>query len=268
MNKLLGLPEVASVHGGQIDQVNVLVHLLMALMFIGWGILFVYMLWRFRQSRQRRADYHGVQSKAPKMAEGAIVVSELILLLLFSIPLWSDRVDDFPDESEATVVRVLAEQFAWNVHYPGPDGVFGATSPERVDAQTNPVGLDRNDPAAKDDVTTVNQLYLPVNRPAIVHVTSKDVIHSFMLNEMRTKQDAIPGLSVPLWFTPTVTTDEMRQRKGDESYNYEIACAQLCGIGHYRMRGFMTIQTQDEFDVWMAAKVEEAAQEGGDDFWN
>jgi cytochrome c oxidase subunit 2 len=165
-----------------------------------------------------------------------------------------------PPENEALVVHVTAEQFAWNVRYAGPDGVFGKTDITLIDVQTNPLGLDRNDPAAKDDVTTLNQLYLPANRPIIVKLRSKDVIHSFGVPEFRVKQDAIPGLTIPIWFVPTVTTEEMRSRTGNAEFQYEIACAQLCGLGHYRMRGFVNVLSTDEFQKWMAdeqAKLKE-----------
>ena len=96
---------------------------------------------------------------------------------------------------------MVGEQFAWNIHYPGPDGKFGRTDIKLVSAD-NPLGLDRTDPNAKDDITTINQLNLPVDRPVLVHLSSKDVIHSFGLYEMRVKQDAIPGMNIPVWFIP------------------------------------------------------------------
>ena len=125
-----------------------------------------------------------------------------------------------PPANEALVVQVTGEQFAWNMHYPGPDRVFGRTDIKLLDLQSNPLGLDRTDPAAKDDVTTVNQLYLPVNRPVIVRLRSKEVIHSFGVPEFRVKQDAIPGLTIPIWFIPTVTTAEMRTRTGNPAFQY------------------------------------------------
>ena len=155
------------------------------------------------------------------------------------------------------MVQVTGEQFAWNVHYPGPDGKFGRTDIKLLDAQENPLGLDRSDPAAKDDVTTLNQLYLPVNKPIIVRLRSKDVIHSFGVPEFRVKQDAIPGLTIPIWFVPDVTTAEMRTRTGKPEFQYEIACAQLCGLGHYRMRGFVTVQTAEEFQKWLDEEIKE-----------
>src|SRR4029450_3807954 len=123
--------------------------------------------------------------------------------------MWSVGDDHVPDEKEALVVQITAEQFAWNVHYAGPDRVFGRTDIKLIDVQTNPLGVDRSDPAAKDDVTTLNQLYLPANKPIIVKLRSKDVIHSFNLTEFRVKQDAIPGFTIPVWFVPDVTTAEM-----------------------------------------------------------
>ena len=173
------------------------------------------------------------------MLEIAIVVVEAILLIFFAIPAWAKRVSNFPSENEATVVRVVGEQFAWNIHYPGPDGKFGRTDISLM-AADNPLGLDRRDPAAKDDVTTINQLTLPVDKPVLVRLSSKDVIHSFGLYEMRVKQDAVPGLDMPVWFIPN--------RVGD----YEITCSQLCGLGHYRMRGFVNIKTQAEYQAFLA----------------
>jgi cytochrome c oxidase subunit 2 len=233
---------------------------------VGWGLFFVYALLRFRKGRQPVADHAGVKSKASTWLEVGVAVAEAVLLVGFSIPLWSARVDAFPARSEAVEVRVVGEQFAWNVHYPGPDGRFGKTDRAKIDVQSNPLGLDRSDPAGKDDVTTVNQLHLPVGKPVIVHLSSKDVIHSFALQEMRVKQDAVPGLSIPLWFVPTVTTEEMRRRKGQPEWNYEISCAQLCGLGHYRMRGFVTVETAEAYDKWIADQVAQLSPEGGD-FW-
>src|SRR5262249_56930931 len=119
------------------------------------------------------------------------------------------------------------------------------------------LGLVRSDPAAKDGVTRVNQLSLPVNKPIIVRLRSKDVIHSFGVPEFRVKQDAIPGLTIPIWFVPNVTTAEMRSRTGNAEFQYEIACAQLCGLGHAKMRGFVTVLSAEEFQKWMDDKVKE-----------
>jgi len=263
MTEWLGLPALAATHGGQIDNLIGWIHVFMLILFVGWGGFFVYTLIRFRKSRHPVANYTGVTSSASKYSEIAVAVIEAILLVGFAIPIWAARVDRVPPESEALVVQVTAEQFAWNVRYAGPDGVFGRTDITMIDAQANPLGLDRSDPAAKDDVTTLNQLYLPVNKPIIVKLRAKDVIHSFGVPEFRVKQDAIPGFTIPVYFVPDVTTAEMRTRTGNPEFQYEIACAQLCGLGHYRMRGFVTVQTAEEFQTWMDAEQETLKGESG-----
>ena len=221
-----------------------LTHWLMALLFVGWGAFFIFTLIRFRAGANPKANYEGVKSHFASYIEWTVAAIELVLIVAFAIPAWAARVDAFPQENQATVVRVTAEQFQWNVHYPGADGQFGRLDAKLMDAD-NPLGLDRSDPAAKDDITTINQLVLPVGKPVIVHLSSKDVIHSFSLIQMRVKQDAIPGQTIPVWFTPIVTGD------------WEINCSQLCGLGHFRMRGFYSIKSQADFDTWMQEQVKE-----------
>lgn len=255
MEKYLGLPPLASVHGAEIDQLIGWVHWLMAVLFVGWGIYFIYTVIRFRSARQPRADYVGVTSHYNTYVEGGVAVIEAVLLIGLAMPIWGTVKNDLPDASQATVVRVVSEQFVWNIHYPGVDGIFGRTSLDLLNAETNPLGLDRSDPYAVDDITTINQLHLPVNKPVIIHLTSKDVIHSFALPIMRVKQDAIPGMSIPVWFEPNKTGES------------EIACAQLCGLGHYRMRGFLTVETQEEFDAWLAEEAAAQQEEVGEDDW-
>jgi cytochrome c oxidase subunit 2 len=266
MTEWLGLPPLAAAHGGQIDNMIGLIHIFMLILFVGWGGFFLYTLVRFRRSRNPVADYKGVTSHRSTYLEVGVAVVEAVLLIGFAIPLWAARVEGLPPENEALVVQVTGEQFAWNIHYPGADRVFGRTDVKLLDLQTNPLGLDRSDPAAKDDVTTVNQLYLPVNRPIIVRLRSKDVIHSFGVPEFRVKQDAIPGLTIPIWFIPTVTTADMRTQTGNAQFQYEIACAQLCGLGHARMRGFVTVQTAEEFQKWLDEATAEQAGAADDPF--
>ena len=266
MTEWLGLPPLAAAHGAQIDNLIGWIHVFMLILFVGWGGFFLYAIVRFRKARNPVADYKGVTSHRSVYLEIAVAVVEAVLLIGFAIPLWAARVDIMPAESEALVVQVTGEQFAWNVHYPGADRVFGRTDIKLLDLQSNPLGLDRSDPAAMDDITTVNQLYLPVNRPIIVRLRSKDVIHSFGVPEFRVKQDAVPGLTIPIWFIPTVTTAEMRTRTANPEFQYEIACAQLCGLGHARMRGFVTVQSGEEFQKWMEDSAAEQAGSATDPF--
>ncbi|HEX5108536.1 MAG TPA: cytochrome c oxidase subunit II [Vicinamibacterales bacterium] len=234
----LGMPVAASAHAGEVDRIMALVHWLMVVLFVGWSSFFVYVLIRFRSGRQPRAAYHGVRGRWSTWIEGGVLAAEIILLAFFSVPFWSTNVDALPSEQNATIVRVVAEQFAWNVHYPGPDGMFGRTDPSLV-GPDNPLGLDREDSAGRDDITTINQLNLPVGKPVIIFLSSKDVVHSLGLPQMRVKQDAIPGLVQPVWFTPMTTGQ------------WDIACSQLCGLAHFRMKGVYQIQSQAEYDAWL-----------------
>ncbi len=186
-----------------------------------------------------------------------MAVVEIVLLVGFSIPIWAKAVDQFPAEQDAVVVRVVAEQFAWNFHYAGPDGKFGKVSTKFVDTVTNPLGLDPSDPNGKDDINTINQLYIPTNKPVITRITSKDVIHSFGVPSLRLKQDAIPGMEVPIWFQAVKTG------------TYEIAFSQLCGTGHYSMRGFVQVKSPEEFAQWMTEQSQSKEDSGSQDgFWN
>jgi len=247
------MPPDYSAHGQDLDRLNAAVHWLMLILFVIWGLLFAYMLWRFRSSRQPKALYHGTHSHLSTYAEAGVAVVEVILLAGFSIPLWY-RWTQRPEPAKNPIeVRLVAEQFAWNVHYPGPDGVFGKMNVKLV-TSSNPLGLDPNDPTAKDDIVSLNQLHMQVNRPIIVRITSKDVIHSFSLPYMRVKQDAVPGMEVPVHFTPI-------RASGKEPW--EIACAQLCGLGHYRMRGQYEVHTKADFDKWLASQTPAVANISG-----
>lgn len=239
----LGQPIAASAHAASVDEVMALVHWLMLVLFVGWSAFFVYVLIRFRRSRQPVAEYHGARGRWSTWLEGGVLAAEVVLLVFFSIPVWSARVDALPAPAQSTVVRVVAEQFAWNVHYPGADGVFGRTRINLVNPD-NPLGLDLSDPAAADDITTINRLNFPVGKPVIVHLSTKDVVHSFALPQMRIKQDATPGVVQPVWFT------------ANETGEWDIPCSQLCGLGHFRMRGRYASQTPADFEAWLAKEAE------------
>ncbi len=239
---VLGLPEVASVKGVAVDDLMVYVHWLMLALFIGWSIYFCYALWRFNARRNPVADHEGSKSKIPKYTEVAVVLAEAVLLLGIAIPLWARNVSKFPDPKDATVIQIVAQQYAWNVRYPGPDGKFGQQDMSLV-SDTNVFGVDPTDPDGKDDIQLLNEIHVPVNKPVLIYLSSKDVIHSLKLVAMRITQDAIPGLRIPCTFTPT------------KIGRYQIECAQLCGPGHAAMSGgFVTVESEADYKAWLASK--------------
>ena len=248
--KFLELPELASVHGADVDKLIVFVHALMAALFVGWSIYFFYSLWRFRAGKNPKADYKGVTSHSSSYVEGLVILAEAVLLLGFAIPLWAKAADKFPEEKDAVVMKVTGRQFNWIVRYAGPDGVFGKQDIKLVTG-ANPMGIiakdptrSTEDPAGADDIVLENsEAAAPIGKPVIAHITSLDVIHSFKVSALRVCQDAIPGLTIPVHFEATRTN------------NYMITCAQLCGQGHYSMKGVFKTMKQEDFDLWLATKV-------------
>ena len=235
------LPPSASAHAPAIDAVLLHVHWMVLGLFAGWLAYFAYVLLRYRSGRQPHAFRQGTRGGVAIFIFAGVVVSEAVLLVGSALPLWFERTTAARPEADAVVVRVVAQQFAWNVHYPGPDGRFGDTSLALV-SDENPVGLDRSSPFGKDDVVTTGELHLPVHRPVIIELSSKDVIHSFGIPAMRVKQDVIPGAGSSVWFTPTTTGQ------------FEVACSQLCGAGHYRMSAAVTVESEDAFREFQSGR--------------
>src|SRR3981081_3398255 len=243
INEFLGMPPNASEHGYQIDHIIEFSHWFMGALFIGWSAYFAFVLIRFRKRRHPKADYQGIKSGISTHLEFSVVLIEAVLLIGFAIPLWAARVNQFPDTHDAILVHAIGQQFNWTYHRPGPDGIYGRVDPALV-TPNNSVGLDYNDPASKDDIVAVGELHVPVNRPVIIELSSKDVIHNFNLTNMRIAQDAIPGSIIPMWFKPITTG------------TYEVICGQLCGLGHYSMKATVVVDEPAEYQAWLKEKAD------------
>ena len=240
-------PPDVSTHGVQIDSLINIVHWFMLLLFVGWGAFFVYCLVKYRARPGHTATYLPPKAAFTKVIEVGVIVIEVLLLFGFSTPVWFRYKNHPPAEKDALVVKLVAEQFAWNFQYAGKDGKFGKTTEANISAD-NPVGMDPDDPDGKDDIVTVNQLHFPVNKDVIVQISSKDVIHSFNIPVLRVKQDAVPGSRIPIWF------------KATQPGHFELGCAQLCGLGHYRMRADVLIDTPEDYAKWQAENAPPPAE--------
>lgn len=248
ITKFLLLPPAVTEHGPQVDSLLLYVHALMFALFLGWGAFFLFVLYRFRQKRNPKADPVGIRGHMSSYLEGVVAILEAILLIAFAVPIWARSASpkNFPAANESTVVRVIGRQFNWIARYPGADGTFGMGDAKFVTAQ-NPLGVDPSDPKGKDDIVTeTSEVVVPVGKPVIAYISSLDVIHSFSVKSMRVTQDAIPGISLPVWFKPT--------KEGV----YQINCAQLCGNGHANMRGTVKVVSEKEFKEFMASKAKTA----------
>lgn len=237
-------------YGIQADNLILWIHIFMIALFVGWGAFYLYCLLRFRAKKGEKATYEPVKAKASKFLEVGIVVFEGFLLLGISVPAWNAFKESFPAEEDALHIRVVAHQFAWEFHFPGPDGKFGKTAASNFDAAQNVLGLDYDDPNAWDDIWVSANIELPKDVPVVADVTSLDVIHSFAVPAMRVKQDAVPGMKVPVWFQPA------------KAGTYDVVCSQLCGNSHYRMGGKITVvETREEFENWLAEQYPFVAPE-------
>jgi cytochrome c oxidase subunit 2 len=216
--------------------------LVTGVVFIITNLLLAYFAWRFQDREGAKAAYW---HDNPRL-EWSWTLATAAIMAVFTfnaLALWARVTSAAPPD--AFVVEVTGQQFAWNFRYPGKDGVFGRTDPKFVNPETsNFIGLDKNDPSAADDVMLLNQLYLPQDRAVSMRVRSLDVIHSFFLPNFRVKLDAVPGMTGETWFVP--------KQAGD----FEIACAEHCGLGHYRMRGQLHVVRGADFESALAAAAE------------
>lgn len=237
------MPPVATDHGSKVDiMIRYLLITTGVIFVIGHGVLTWFVL---RYGRDRGEETFRVGRRAETLwALIPVLVMTAVAeggVLLIGLPVWAQVYGESP--RDALDVEVVGKQFEWLVRYPGKDGAFGRTDPALVSDASNPLGLDERDPAAKDDIVVRGELRLPAGRPAVVRLRSHDVLHSFAVPLFRIKQDVIPGFTARTRFTARIPG------------RYEIACAELCGLGHYRMRGFAVVQRPEEFEAWLREQV-------------
>ena len=236
-------PKLASIHGADIDRVFFVTLAISGVLFILLQGALAYFAFRYGARRGERARYW-IRPRLEKrfaLIAGIIIFGVDVSIYALGESQWFKAWGPSPEGTP--IVEVMGEQFAWNFRYPGPDGVFGKTDPMLI-SSSNPFGIDKSDPANADDILSINQLHLPEGKPVKLRIRSHDVIHSFFLPYQRIKQDAVPGMQIEVWFVPN--------RAGE----FEIACSQLCGLGHYRMQGHLTVESQDAFDKWLHAAAE------------
>lgn len=227
---------VASVHGVEIDRLFNTTLVVTGIVFVLTHLVIAVFVWRYADRGSGRAAYWH-DDRALELTYTLIPAAVMITLVAMGSVVWAQIHSSPPPD--AMVVEARGEQFGWLFRYPGKGGVFARIDPARISVKDNPMGLDPADPVNKSNIVT-RDLHLVLSRPVRVRIRSKDVIHSFYIPAFRVKQDAVPGMTVEIWFTPT--------REGD----YELACAQLCGVGHYIMRGKVKVESQDAFDTWLA----------------
>ena len=232
------LPPNISIYGESIDNLIIIIHWFMLVLFVGWSIFIVYCLLRFRARTDHVAVYEPIKARFNTWLEGGVAVAEIAVLVALAIPAWATIKNiSSTDPPNPLIVRVVAEQFKWLFHYPGQDGKFGRSGVEFF-SDDNPAGLDPDDDDGVDDIT-VRGMHIPVGRPVIARLNSKDVIHSFKIPVMRVTQDVIPGMEIALALEANATG------------KFQIGCSQLCGLGHYEMKADFVVESAADFQKWL-----------------
>jgi cytochrome c oxidase subunit 2 len=249
--KILGAP--ASDHGVLVDR---MLYITLALTFVVFIITQVALFWfsfKYQESDNRKPFFYPHNNKL-ELIWTVIPAITLTVLVGFGIFYWFKITGKAP--KGAMEVEVIGSQFKWEYRYPGKDGVFGKKYFKKTDeAKGNPLGQIWEDPANHDDIYIAGEdLHLVVNKPVKMIIGAKDVIHDGGLAHFRMKMDAVPGIPTTMWFTPTKTTKQMKEETGNDKFVFEISCDQMCGKGHTGMRGTIIVETQEEFDAWMAGK--------------
>jgi cytochrome c oxidase subunit 2 len=263
---------VASEHGYLIDRLFNWTLVLTGIVFILTQIFLFWYAWKYRERENTKSVFWAHDSRL-EMIWMAIPAVAMTFLVVMGMAAWNKIMTDIPADAvlgkDYIEVEATGYQFAWALRHPGPDNQLGDRN-FRLTSAENPLGQDWVDKRNLDDIQP-DQLVLPVGMPVRVRITSKDVLHNFYLPHFRVKMDAVPGMPTYFIFTPTITTDSMRahlshypewnepakldpEKKRWEFFDYELACAELCGRGHYSMRRIVKIVTPEQYKEWLAGQ--------------
>ncbi len=205
------------------------------------------------QASDKRTAFFFAHSNKLELVWTTIPAIAMAVLVAIGLKNWFDVTSVAP--AEATVIEIVGKQFNWLIRYPGKDNELGKRDFRKINDANNVLGLDWSDPHNADDIISQNgEMHVVVGKPVKLVIGSRDVIHDVGLPHFRMKMDAVPGITTTLWFTPTITSDSMKLITKNPNFVYEIACDQLCGKGHYAMRGTIIVESQAQYDKWMASQ--------------
>lgn len=239
----------ASTEGKEIDKMMWWTIWITGSVFLITQILLFWFSFRYQYKEKRKALYFAHDNRL-EFLWTSIPAIVLTVLVVFGLKAWFKFTGDAPKNSQ--VIEITGHQFAWEIRYPGKDKILGRKNYKLSDpANNNLLGVDWNDKASHDDIHVATTMHVVVNKPVKLVINSQDVVHDVGLPAFRMKMDAVPGTPTTLWFTPIYTTKQMQEKTGNPDFVYEIACDQMCGKGHFTMRGIIIVETQREFNDWM-----------------
>lgn len=255
------LSDAASDHGEKIDTMLYITIALTGVVFIVTQVLLFWFSYKYQYSEKRKAFYFPHNNKL-ELIWTVVPAIALTILVGFGLVYWFKITGDAP--ADANVVEITGKQFGWIYRYAGKDKVFGKKYYKNIDeGKDNQLGLIWEDKAAQDDIVSNEAMYMVVNKPVKLVINSRDVVHDVGLVHFRMKMDAVPGTPTTIWFTPKYTTLEMKEKTGRPDFEYEISCDQMCGKGHYSMRGIVKVVTAAEYALWMAKQKPNYANVSG-----
>jgi cytochrome c oxidase subunit II len=245
------LPPETSDHGEKIDTMMWITLAITFVVFVVTQILLFWFAYKYQEKEGQTAYYYPHNNKL-EVIWTVIPAITLTVLVGFGLFYWFQITGEAP--KDAQVIEVTGSQFKWEFRYPGADKKLGKKYYKNINEEkSNPLGQIWEDPDNRDDKVVNGEVHVVVNKPVKLVIGAKDVIHDVGLPHFRMKMDAVPGLPTTMWFTPKYTTREMKAKYG-EDFNYEISCDQMCGPGHYGMRGVIVVESEGEFKVWLAQK--------------
>jgi len=245
------LLDPASEHGAEIDRMQKNTFVVAILVSVITNLLLFYFSWRYSHKKDKKALYYPHNNRL-EIIWTAVPAVVLTLLVFDGVGVWHEIWKKLPEDMAVENIEVNGKQFGWTVRYPGADGEYGETNIGFINEATgNGLGFNKEDNKGYDDLV-VQELHLPVNKMVHIDIKSRDVLHSMTLAQFRVKMDAVPGMPTYFNFKPTVTTAEMRERKGDPDFNYEMSCQQICGGGHWNMRLIVVVEEEEEYQKWLA----------------
>ncbi len=253
-DKMLG--ESASVQGEGIDQLIKVTFIITMAVFVVTQILLFWFSFKYQEKEGQKAFYFPHNNKL-EVIWTVIPAIVLTILVAFGIRHWLRITSEAP--KDAMVVEVIGKQFNWMMRYPGKDGQLGRRNFHMINESNNPLGQDWKDNLNQDDFIS-SELHVVVGKNVKLIIGSRDVVHDVGLPHFRLKMDAVPGIPTTLWFTPKYTTAEMKKRTGNPDFVYELACDQMCGKGHYSMKANIIVETQAEYDAWLASQPTQYSQ--------
>ena len=239
----------ASVQGEKVDEMLWITLIITGIVFVITQFLLFWFAYKYQESDNRKSFFFAHSTKL-ELIWTAIPAITLTVLVIFGLRNWFFFTGEAP--KNAMVVEVTGKQFGWIFRYPGKDAIFGKKYYKNIDPATNSVGIIWDDNYSQDDILTEQTMYVVKGQPVKLIIGSRDVVHDVGLSHFRLKMDAVPGIPTTMWFTPKYTTKEMREKTNNPNFAYEISCDQMCGNGHYSMKGIIEVVEQEEYDLWMA----------------